>query len=132
MMRFFFDTLKIIWQFIHHFLVSGKVYSSGSNDFGQLGHEQARKRPRMSKFCMWKKSSYHIYFLSRTKKQKRNPFFINKFIRLQYFHALSWPIIKHFIRTKFISFALFMSFLSYIKINLEKNSKNLQSWVSSV
>lgn len=32
--------------------VSGKVYSSGSNDFGQLGHEQARKRPRMSKFCM--------------------------------------------------------------------------------
>lgn len=29
------------------FLVSGKVYSSGSNDFGQLGHNQARKRPCM-------------------------------------------------------------------------------------
>lgn len=35
------------------FLVDGKVYSSGNNDFGQLGHEQTRKRPRMSTFfCM--------------------------------------------------------------------------------
>lgn len=28
----------------------GKVYSCGSNDFGQLGHNQPRKRPRMSLF----------------------------------------------------------------------------------
>ncbi|XP_031633255.1 probable E3 ubiquitin-protein ligase HERC4 isoform X3 [Contarinia nasturtii] len=27
------------------FLVNGKLYSSGSNDFGQLGHQQPRKRP---------------------------------------------------------------------------------------
>ncbi|XP_055315048.1 probable E3 ubiquitin-protein ligase HERC4 isoform X2 [Sitodiplosis mosellana] len=29
------------------FLVNGKVYSSGNNDFGQLGHEQTRKRPHL-------------------------------------------------------------------------------------
>ncbi|KRT83036.1 Regulator of chromosome condensation repeat containing protein [Oryctes borbonicus] len=28
----------------------GKVYSCGSNDYGQLGHSQPRKRPRMSHF----------------------------------------------------------------------------------
>ncbi|XP_057653179.1 probable E3 ubiquitin-protein ligase HERC4 isoform X1 [Diorhabda carinulata] len=28
----------------------GKVYSCGSNDYGQLGHNQTRKRPRMSLF----------------------------------------------------------------------------------
>ncbi|XP_076250382.1 HECT and RLD domain containing E3 ubiquitin ligase 4 isoform X1 [Rhynchophorus ferrugineus] len=28
----------------------GKVYSSGNNDYGQLGHDQPRKRPRMSLF----------------------------------------------------------------------------------
>lgn len=31
---------------------SGKVFSCGNNDFGQLGHEQSRKRPRMSIFSM--------------------------------------------------------------------------------
>lgn len=31
---------------------SGKVYSCGNNDFGQLGHDQSRKRPRMSIFSM--------------------------------------------------------------------------------
>lgn len=31
---------------------SGQVYSCGSNDFGQLGHDQPRKRPRMSTFSM--------------------------------------------------------------------------------
>lgn len=30
----------------------GKVYSCGSNDYGQLGHDQPRKRPRMSLFSM--------------------------------------------------------------------------------
>lgn len=30
----------------------GKVYSCGNNDYGQLGHEQPRKRPRMSIFSM--------------------------------------------------------------------------------
>lgn len=30
----------------------GAVFSCGSNDFGQLGHEQPRKRPRMSLFRM--------------------------------------------------------------------------------
>lgn len=30
----------------------GKVYSCGDNDFGQLGHELPRKRPRMSSFSM--------------------------------------------------------------------------------
>lgn len=30
----------------------GKVYSCGNNDFGQLGHDQPRKRPRMSYFSM--------------------------------------------------------------------------------
>lgn len=30
----------------------GAVYSCGNNDFSQLGHDQPRKRPRMSKFCM--------------------------------------------------------------------------------
>ncbi|CAG9828985.1 unnamed protein product [Diabrotica balteata] len=28
----------------------GKIYSCGSNDYGQLGHDQPRKRPRMSLF----------------------------------------------------------------------------------
>lgn len=31
----------------------GKVYSCGSNDHGQLGHELSRKRPRMSIFSMY-------------------------------------------------------------------------------
>lgn len=30
----------------------GKVYSCGNNDYGQLGHDQPRKRPRMSIFSM--------------------------------------------------------------------------------
>lgn len=30
----------------------GKVYSCGNNDYGQLGHSQPRKRPRMSLFSM--------------------------------------------------------------------------------
>ena len=30
----------------------GKVYSCGNNDYGQLGHDQPRKRPRMSLFSM--------------------------------------------------------------------------------
>lgn len=30
----------------------GKIYSCGSNDYGQLGHNQPRKRPRMSLFSM--------------------------------------------------------------------------------
>lgn len=30
----------------------GKIYSCGNNDFGQLGHDQPRKRPRMSMFSM--------------------------------------------------------------------------------
>lgn len=30
----------------------GKVYSCGCNDYGQLGHDQPRKRPRMSLFSM--------------------------------------------------------------------------------
>lgn len=30
----------------------GRVYSCGSNDYGQLGHDQPRKRPRMSLFRM--------------------------------------------------------------------------------
>lgn len=32
--------------------VDGKVYSCGNNDYGQLGHMQPRKRPRMSQFSM--------------------------------------------------------------------------------
>lgn len=31
----------------------GKVYSCGNNDYGQLGHTQPRKRPRMSHFRMF-------------------------------------------------------------------------------
>lgn len=46
------------------FLVAGKVYSSGSNDFGQLGHEQTRKRPRMSTFCMWKLYHFCKHFIT--------------------------------------------------------------------
>lgn len=30
----------------------GKVFSCGNNDYGQLGHDQPRKRPRMSLFSM--------------------------------------------------------------------------------
>lgn len=30
----------------------GQVYACGSNDYGQLGHGQPRKRPRMSLFSM--------------------------------------------------------------------------------
>lgn len=30
----------------------GKVFSCGNNDYGQLGHDQPRKRPRMSLFRM--------------------------------------------------------------------------------
>lgn len=30
----------------------GKVFSCGSNDYGQLGHDEPRKRPRMSLFSM--------------------------------------------------------------------------------
>lgn len=30
----------------------GKVFSCGNNDYGQLGHDQPRKRPRMSIFSM--------------------------------------------------------------------------------
>lgn len=37
---------------------SGQLYSCGSNDFGQLGHERPRKRPRMSKFRMWDKTLF--------------------------------------------------------------------------
>lgn len=35
----------------------GKVYSCGNNDYGQLGHTQPRKRPRMSNFRM----CYYIF-----------------------------------------------------------------------
>lgn len=31
---------------------NGKVFSCGNNDYGQLGHGQHRKRPRMSLFRM--------------------------------------------------------------------------------
>lgn len=31
----------------------GQVFSCGNNDHGQLGHDQPRKRPRMSLFSMW-------------------------------------------------------------------------------
>lgn len=30
----------------------GKIFSCGNNDYGQLGHDQPRKRPRMSLFSM--------------------------------------------------------------------------------
>lgn len=36
------------------FLTSnGKIFSCGSNDNGQLGHEQPTKRPRTSPFSMY-------------------------------------------------------------------------------
>lgn len=31
---------------------NGKIFSCGNNDYGQLGHDQPRKRPRMSLFSM--------------------------------------------------------------------------------
>lgn len=39
----------------HSLLVTtdGQIYSCGNNDYGQLGHDQPRKRPRMSLFSMW-------------------------------------------------------------------------------
>lgn len=40
----------------------GQVYSCGSNDHSQLGHELPRKRPRMSQFRMW--ANNIISFLS--------------------------------------------------------------------
>jgi Regulator of chromosome condensation (RCC1) repeat len=41
---------------------SGKVYSCGSNDYGQLGQENARKRPRTSSFSMWQSSFILLFY----------------------------------------------------------------------
>lgn len=43
---------------------NGQLFSCGCNDFGQLGHEQPRKRPRMSKFRMWDDSHSSIFIFS--------------------------------------------------------------------
>jgi Regulator of chromosome condensation (RCC1) repeat len=42
---------------------TGKVYSCGSNDYGQLGQENARKRPRTCSFSMWPNSFIFILFM---------------------------------------------------------------------
>lgn len=61
---------------IHHIAVglmhtlmltgSGQVYSCGNNDYGQLGQEMSRKRPRMFRFSMCSISSLHTQNISES------------------------------------------------------------------